>query len=150
MSQTMKKTKLCSGCSTVKKIEEFNYKNKAKGTRQTRCRICTRKQVKRHYNNHRPYYLKKAQRRNEEVKARQRDKVLAYLATHPCVDCGENDIVCLEFDHIHGPKVNSISDMLGNYGWAAIEAEIAKCEVRCANCHRRKTAKHFGYWTLKL
>ncbi len=66
--------------------------------------------------------------------------MLAYLATHPCIDCGEADAVCLEFDHVRGPKRGNIGTMLGDHSWETIEAEIAKCEVRCANCHRRRTA----------
>jgi hypothetical protein len=27
-----------------------------------------------------------------------------------------------------------------------IEAEIAKCDVRCANCHRRRTCERAGWW----
>jgi hypothetical protein len=27
-----------------------------------------------------------------------------------------------------------------------LKAEIAKCQVRCANCHRRRTAAQFGWW----
>ena len=45
--------------------------------------------------------------------------LLDYLSAAPCVDCGERDPVVLDFDHV-GP-------------------EIARCEVRCANCHRRRT-----------
>jgi hypothetical protein len=30
--------------------------------------------------------------------------------------------------------------------WATILAEIEKCEVVCANCHRRRTAARMGYF----
>ena len=68
--------------------------------------------------------------------------VLQYLLTHPCVDCGEDDSVVLEFDHVTGNKLSDVGSM-ARAGWnlAAIQAEIAKCEVRCANCHRRVTAR---------
>jgi hypothetical protein len=33
-------------------------------------------------------------------------------------------------------------------GWRTIEAEIAKCVVRCANDHRRRTARQFGWYRL--
>lgn len=78
-----------------------------------------------------------AKKRNVEASRR---RVLAYLQEHPCVDCGERDPVLLDLDHVRGDKVESVSFMVrNNTGWQAIEAEIAKCEVRCANCHRRKT-----------
>jgi hypothetical protein len=65
------------------------------------------------------------------------------LATHPCVDCGESDPVVLEFDHRDpAAKSFSIGDALGKtWQWEKIAAEIAKCDVRCANCHRRRTAR---------
>lgn len=78
----------------------------------------------------------------ERVKA----KVIDYLRTHPCVDCGEDDVIVLEFDHVRGKKKRTVASMLvQGYSFEKILLEIAKCDVRCANCHRRKTAKK-GNW----
>lgn len=68
-----------------------------------------------------------------------------YLEQHACVDCGEFDPEVLDFDHLRD-KRNNVSTMLwSGMLWKAIEDEIAKCEVRCANCHRRRTAREQGY-----
>ena len=68
------------------------------------------------------------------------DEIWEYKATHPCVDCGESDPIVLDFDHIVGDKQFNIgSAVRGGASMAAIWAEIEKCELRCANCHRRVT-----------
>jgi hypothetical protein len=139
-------TKTCVGCGTEKDIREFNYRVKAQGSRQRYCRDCTRLQLRTHYANNHDYYIRKARKRNRATRNLNREKMLAYLALHPCVDCGEADTVCLEFDHVRGEKIKSIAALIGTYEWAFIEKEIAKCEVRCANCHRRKTARQRGYY----
>ena len=70
-----------------------------------------------------------------------------YLRRHPCVDCGQTDIRVLEFDHVRGNKTLEVAKLLDRaISWSAIEAEIAKCEVRCANCHRIKTNERGGWW----
>jgi hypothetical protein len=76
--------------------------------------------------------------------------VLGFLRTHPCVDCGERDPIVLEFDHI-GPKRAAVSQ-LAWYGCsiATIDAEIGECEVRCANCHRRKTAMRADHFRFRV
>lgn len=44
-------------------------------------------------------------------------------------------------------KLNSISRMLTTgYCWETIKKEIDKCEVRCGNCHRIKTANQFNWY----
>lgn len=53
-----------------------------------------------------------------------------------CVDCGKSDIRVLEFDHVRGDKVDSITSMVRRgLSVEVLVEEIAKCEVRCANCH---------------
>jgi 5-methylcytosine-specific restriction endonuclease McrA len=69
--------------------------------------------------------------------------LLEYLAEHPCTDCGEDDPVTLEFDHLED-KVFDISRGLRERPWKAVQDEIDKCEVVCANCHRRRTARRLG------
>jgi hypothetical protein len=68
-----------------------------------------------------------------------------------CVDCGESDPCVLDFDLTRGEKEGNISSMVGNgMNWQRIANEIAKCEIRCANCHRRKTARQCGWWQTRL
>jgi hypothetical protein len=55
-----------------------------------------------------------------------------------CVDCGVNNHIVLDFDHLHDKKYNISRMIHDGFSWAAIKKEIAKCEV-CANCHRIRT-----------
>lgn len=70
-----------------------------------------------------------------------RGKLLEYLSVRKCIDCGENDPIVLEFDHRNAKnKFKIIGKMLsGHYSWDSVLKEINKCDIRCANCHRRKT-----------
>jgi hypothetical protein len=71
------------------------------------------------------------------IKKRNRGIVIEYLNTHPCVDCGITDIRVLQFDHVRGTKIDSVSVGVKD-SWSVIklQTEIEKCDVRCANCHK--------------
>lgn len=89
--------------------------------------------------------LEDARRYNLKARRKKRRAVYEYLLTHPCVDCGEADIRVLEFDHVRGTKTMAIREMLSRTApLARIFEEIAKCDVRCANCHRRATIARGG------
>ncbi len=138
----------CSRCKKEKEISEFNFKIKALGLRQKQCKECTRLLVKNHYNKNRLYYLDKAKRRNLEIKLDVIKYLQRYFLQNPCIDCGETDITVLEFDHDGKiPKFKAVSSLIRNgFPLRKIQKEIDKCSVRCANCHRRKTAKDFKWF----
>lgn len=80
--------------------------------------------------------------KQREIRKRNTDYIKNYLKNNPCVDCGESDIIVLEFDHIRGDKKFCISRAkTEGYSIKTIQTEIDKCQVRCANCHRRITHK---------
>jgi hypothetical protein len=56
-----------------------------------------------------------------------------------CIDCGDSRLVVLEFDHV-GTKTGNVTE-LARRGCRLrrLEAEVASCEIRCANCHRLRT-----------
>lgn len=96
----------------------------------------------RHYQKNKESYVQRStSRRATHVKA-SKEYVDQYLKEHPCVDCSEADPIVLEFDHVIGEKKMNLSDMiLQGYGLGTIKDEISKCEIRCANCHRKITHK---------
>lgn len=140
--------KICSGCGQERDTErDFAWKNQTKGTRQRWCKFCQAEANSRHYQNNKQIYLDRALTRNAQVNTENKQRLYAYLSCHPCVDCGQTDVRVLEFDHVRGNKSASITSLLKNAtSWKVIESEIAKCEVRCVNCHRIKTSEKGGWW----
>jgi hypothetical protein len=142
------KTKTCPRCNRTLDVAEFNWRNRAKGRLQPYCRACSREYVRDHYLRNQTYYVAKAVARNAVWHLQAAGRVLAYLRDHACVDCSESDPVVLEFDHlVPSEKQWNVARMVKDgLGWDTIQKEIAKCAVRCANCHRRRTARQFGWY----
>jgi hypothetical protein len=137
--------KVCTGCQVQKPLAEFAFKNEHTGRRAARCRSCHSSARREHYERNRQKYIDKARAWRDACRKQNREQIVAYLAEHPCIDCGESDIVVLDFDH-REDKSFGITNLMQFAQRARIAAEIAKCDVRCANCHGRKTAAEFGYW----
>lgn len=83
--------------------------------------------------------------RSEEYRAKVAatyKKVCDYKLKKGCVDCGYNKHPeALDFDHLpqYEKKYGISSLARSNAAPETLWAEIAKCEVRCTNCHRIKT-----------
>ena len=82
---------------------------------------------------------------NELVRKRaywqQQTRLLEGIKSRPCADCGQTYPTCaMDFDHVRSDqKRYTISRMIGRAGTATIMAEVAKCDIVCANCHRERT-----------
>ncbi len=83
--------------------------------------------VRRHYEANKDAYKARAKAFSANERVRVRAFVSEYLIGHPCVDCGK------EFNI---GEANSRSISLSR-----VKMEIEKCDVRCANCHRRRTVR---------
>lgn len=140
------KSKLCSHCRQVLPRKKFNRDSKRRDRTQNTCRECNRAAFKKYYAHAKDMLIARKHEREQLLK----DFVINYLETHPCIDCGERDIVVLEFDHRDPDDKERDVYMFIKTGrsLAAMMAEIAKCDVRCANCHRRKTALQRGSYRL--
>ena len=137
----------CTVCGELKELEAFSFRNKETGRRHRACKACVAAYGRGHYSANRQAYVR---RNNQQTRRRRRvlqAQVWLYLAGHPCVDCGVADPLVLEFDHIDPAAKKKTIYLLVHQAcsWSTIVGEIDKCEVRCANCHRRRTAAQFGW-----
>ena len=130
----------CGRCGETKEPDAFAWRRQAKGQRDNYCRTCRAAYKQEHYAANRTRYIDNAQRRKRVVITARVVLLVEFLATHPCVDCGEADPIVLEFDHL-ADKSFSISRGIRDRNWVSVVREMAKCDVVCANCHRRRTAR---------
>lgn len=74
----------------------------------------------------------------------QRERLREYVRGQrekPCADCGtQYPHYVMEFDHARGQKDTDIAKMVrAPVGLPRLLKELAKCDLVCANCHRRRT-----------
>lgn len=80
--------------------------------------------------------VRKSQR---ELRNRRRAYVHE-LKSVPCMDCGGTfDPICMDFDHRPGTVKEFCIGTRLQLSLERILAEIAKCDIVCANCHRIRT-----------
>lgn len=136
--------KQCCTCHRYLPLTSFNKRAAAPDGLQARCRDCSSDW----YQVNKASHMANVRRRNDRTRRELHQLLATYLSEHPCVDCGERDIRCLEFDHRDGAaKASDVSRMVAVVRpWRAIVDEIEKCDVRCANCHRRITVQRGAWW----
>ncbi len=137
------KLRKCYRCGELKPADEFAWRRKAMGQRDSFCRPCRSAYGKEHYVANRQRYIDQARIQKQKLMLERTTYLIKFFKTHACVDCGETDPVVLEFDHLRD-KSFAIGPELSRRSWQSILDEMEKCEVVCANCHRRRTAQRRG------
>jgi len=144
--------RICRWCGALKTEKDFYFRNRSAGQRQTICSECFVAYRREHYRLNREAYIARNARLIRERGRRWSRRLWEFLLEHPCIDCGEPDPLVLEFDHLDEALKSAVVGFLarGGYPWERIKSEVAKCEVRCATCHRRRTANQFAWPKLRV
>lgn len=130
--------KTCTKCKTSKPEELFRISNERTGLRAAYCKECQRKVSRSHYAANRERHKSRVIKNRIERANLNRKLYLELKGELKCNRCPENHIAVLDFHH-KDPKQKDqmISSMLYDWTFDAILKEIDKCEVLCANCHRK-------------
>lgn len=142
----MTQSKRCGSCKQSRPTSEFNRRSASWDGLQSICRDCNRSTARAYYARNRESHVRRIVAGKGERRMRALELVGRHLITHPCIDCGETDIRVLDFDHRDGAdKGDEVMRLAqGGHGLARIAAEIAKCDVRCRNCHAIVTYERMG------
>lgn len=95
---------------------------------------------KRWYEKNKARHIENVSKRKAEVKTRAQQFLRELKEASPCTDCGvQYPYYVMDFDHLRDKKYQ-VALMPGmGYDIPTIKAEIEKCELVCANCHRVRT-----------
>lgn len=131
----------CCSCRQALPETAFAYKSKVSGRRQTMCRECKSAYNRSWYRDNKSSHRSSVANNNQAYRDTVKEDIRK-LKSVPCADCGdEYPWYVMDFDHLPGTiKEENISRMISNrVSWSRIRAEIDKCDVVCANCHRIRT-----------
>lgn len=124
-------SKQCFFCKQVLDISNFHVRPANRDGFDSRCITCQRAYYRDYIKHHQ--VSKAGQDRN-----RKAAWLVEYKSKLSCCKCGENHPACLHFHHRDkSTKSFSISDSIRRFSLEKIIAEIAKCDVLCANCHAK-------------
>lgn len=132
-------------------MQGYNRRAEVKERERTRAQVRDRGDRSEWFKEYRQRPEVKARQVKAQAKVRQKKQQVLrdYKASLGCRDCGEKDWVVLELHHrdpgTKNPKLSSARVRgTGGFRWtlfsyAEMAAELEKCDVLCANCHRRET-----------
>lgn len=115
-------TKRCVKCRNIKALEEFWVRRSSSDGRHSYCRPCA-----------------------NEYKKNRHNSLLQKLKSVPCQDCGKSyPTYVMDFDHRDPSQKKFEIAHRKTLSEENLLAEIAKCDIVCANCHRIRTHER-GY-----
>lgn len=140
-------TRFCSQCKLEKILSQdfFNTKDKLGKKFRTDCKECQHNKQSGCYKKKKDYYKRVNKAYRDLLKEQNQRLLWEFLLLNPCVKCGETNPIVLEMDHLRDKKYN-VSEIIFCHTWESVKKEMEKCQVLCANCHKKKTTKDFGHY----
>ena len=91
-----------------------------------------------------PFKDEQKKKEYHRLRAIRNQEALDQLRSYPCIDCKQTyPPYVMEFDHVpeRGKKLFNITSLKHTSTMSApkLLAELAKCDVVCANCHKIRT-----------
>ena len=115
---------LCSKCKKKKESEAFSFKSKKKNRRHTMCKSCHSEYRRNHYLQNKKKYITKALKWNKNQGKILSRFLFEKLSKSKCVDCGERDILVLEFEHTDDKRLGIAQMYQGRYSLKAVKHEL--------------------------
>jgi len=124
--------KVCGKCKLDKELTAFGLSSTSRDGRRSRCTECRSR-----------YDCKEKALRSQRQRERYDEgkRFVDDLKTKgSCIDCKQKfHPVCMQFHHRDpATKIKAVAEML-SHSRETLEAEIAKCDLICANCHLLRT-----------
>ncbi len=145
MAVIVQRRKTCKLCGERKILSPGNFhrQKSSKDGYQARCKSCNQASVLKWQAENREQYLA-AQRAKTR---KQREELIEFKENNPCTDCGIYlPFYAMNFDHLPGTdKRYDVSRLATSHASGLLSAELSKCELVCASCHRIRTyLRHYG------
>ena len=121
--------RICVTCSQSKPLTEFHYKNKSRGSRQDRCKICSREYAKSHYELNKEERLQQINSRQKSIRQENRKLYNEFINLGVCSVCGEEDFRCL--------VSNIDNDSVTFKTTEDLKLLLANGVIKCLNCDAR-------------
>jgi len=124
---------MCCTCLRVKPLTEFNSNVQRRKKLTVKCKTCR-------------VYAKKTREKGTTSLGKCREFWISWKKQHKCVDCGLEDSLVMEADHVIGNKLKHLSYYnwwVSHGGVEAMKDESKKCEPRCRFCHAIKTKERY-------
>jgi hypothetical protein len=138
----------CCTCQQHLPSEQFSFKNKARGTRHTKCKACMRAYAKRHYADNVETYVAKAKVHNAEYAEHRRAALVTALGAQRCERCSSShDLVCYDTRGYKGGAEQTVHMAVhGGLGEAAVKEALQRGHLLCRHCLGKLFAGNIAFW----
>lgn len=137
----MSQTKVCGACHQVLCLDAFNYKDRARGTLQSKCKVCARAYAAQHYRAHKDAYVDKAMANRQFSVERNKAFVRKALFGQTCHRCdGAKDTLFYNATQDGTQRVHDV--VYGGLSLQALQGAIGRSKVWCSACLQQHTISY--------